>query len=67
MIVYLELQISEMLLPEYNLIKYPRKPGKRILEICFEVLNVKLIILQKTRKSHHSGLNVCDISRLVVL
>ena len=66
MIVCLKLRISVMLLPEYTLIDYPRKPGKRVFEISFEVIYVKLLILQKSRKSHLSGCNFCDISRLVV-
>ena len=61
-IVYLKLRILVMLLPEYTSIKYPRKPGKEILEICFGVINVLLIILRKSRRSHHSGLNFRDIS-----
>ena len=61
-IVYLKLRILVMLLLEYTPIKYPRKPGKEIFEICFGVTNVLLIILRKYRRSHHSGLNFRDIS-----
>ena len=67
MIVYLKLRILVMLLPEYTLINYPRKPGKGIFETCFGVIYVELIILQKSRRSHHSGGNFCEISRLVML
>ena len=63
---YLKLRTSLMVLPEYTPIKYPRKPGNEIFEICFDVSYTKLIIVQKSRRSH-SGRNLRDISRLVVL
>ena len=61
-IVYLKLRILVMLIPEYTPINYPRKPGKEIFEICFGVINVLLIILRKSRRSHHSGLIFRGIS-----
>ena len=67
MIVYLKLGISVMLIPENTPIKCPTDPVKGIFEIFFDVIYIKLIILQKSTRSHHSGLNFSDISRLVVL